>query len=97
MDIRIVAYLTAQMVVCLGGVYVIPWGMSMYFQDGCSDVFFTCVFICNLIGYLLRHYGRFNKFTQSISNRDIFLDFVRCPGRHALLDDRGTGSVFFFF
>ena len=70
MDIRIVAYLTAQMVVCLGGVYVIPWGMSMYFQDGCSDVFFTCVFICNLIGYLLRHYGRFNKFTQSISNRE---------------------------
>ncbi len=58
------------MVFCLGAVYFIPWGMSMYFQDRCSDVFFTCVFICNLIGALLYHYGKFNKFTQSISNRE---------------------------
>lgn len=70
MDIRIVAYLIARMVLCLGGVYILPWGMSMYLEDGCSDVFLTCVFICNLVGYLLNHYGRFNKFSQTISNRE---------------------------
>lgn len=70
MDIRIVSYLTSQMVFCLGAVYFIPWGISMYLQDRCSDVFFTCVFICNLVGGLLHHYGRFNKFSQNISNRE---------------------------
>ena len=70
MDIRIVAFIMARMVFCLGAVYFIPWGMSMYLEDGCSDVFFTCVFICNFVGYLLNHYGRFNKYTQNISNRE---------------------------
>jgi len=70
LDLRIVSFLTARMVFCLGGVYIIPWAMSMYLQDGCSDVFLTCIFICNYIGYLLNHYGRFNKFTQSITNRE---------------------------
>ena len=70
MDIRTVSYLMSRMVFCLGSVYVIPWGMSMYLEDRCSDVFLTCVFICNLVGGLLNHYGRFNKFTQTISNRE---------------------------
>ncbi len=70
MDIRIVFYLMARMVFCLGAVYFIPWGMSLYQEDGCSEVFFTCFLICNFVGYLLNHYARFDKYSQTITNRE---------------------------
>ncbi|MBR4525980.1 MAG: TrkH family potassium uptake protein, partial [Acidaminococcaceae bacterium] len=70
MDIRIVFYLMARMVFCLGAVYFIPWGMSLYLEDGCAEVFFTCFLICNFVGYLLNHYARFNKYSQTITNRE---------------------------
>lgn len=70
MDIRIVAYLMARLVFCLGAVYFIPLGISLYTEDRYTDVFLSCVFICNFTGYLLRYYGRFNRYTQNISNRE---------------------------
>ena len=60
----------ARMVFCLGAVYFIPWGMSLYLEDGCAEVFFTCFLICNFVGYLLNHYARFNKYSQTITNRE---------------------------
>ena len=60
----------ARMVFCLGAVYFIPWGMSLYLEDGCSEVFFTCFLICNFVGYLLNHYARFDKYSQTITNRE---------------------------
>lgn len=70
MDIRIVAYLMSRLVFFLGVLYVIPWVISMYCEDRCTDIFLTCVCGCNFVAYLLRHYGRFDKFTQTISNRE---------------------------
>ena len=44
--------------------------MSLYLEDGCAEVFFTCFLICNFVGYLLNHYARFNKYSQTITNRE---------------------------